>query len=557
MSTRFLQKAISVLAVSTALLLSSTDAEACTNFLVGKKASADGSAFITYNQDDYGMFGRLHYLPAAQHAKGEMRKIYDGDTNHYHGEIAEAPYTYAVMGYINEHQVGITETTFGGRTELEDPKGIIDYVSLMTIALQRSKTAREAIQVMTSLVQEYGYASEGESFSIADPNEVWILEMIGKGPKEKGAVWVAVRIPDDCIACHANQSRIHQFNMKDKKNVMYAKDVISFARKQGYFTGKDADFSFADAYAPADFSAIRFCETRVWSFYNKWVDGMDQYLDYVDGKHIGQAKPMPLYFKPKQKLSLHDVMNSMRDHYEGTPFDITQDIGAGPYEAPYRPTPLVWEHNGKKYFNERPISTQQTAGSYVIQMRASMPNAVGGVLWYGNDDPNMVAYTPVYCCASKAPECYDPKDASDVKFSWNSAFWVENWVSNMTYPRYSQLFPSVKAAREELEGQYIHQQAEVEAKAKTLLEQDPARAKAYLTDYSVQCAKQMMNRWKQLGEYLIVKFNDQAIKPEKDGKYEMTPDGLGKAVERPGFDKSYREAIVKETGDKYLVPSNK
>lgn len=557
MNTHSFKKALTAVAASVALFLAPTEAQACTSFLVGKNASADGSAFITYNQDDYGMFGRLHYLPAAQHAKGEMRKIYDGDTNHYHGEIAEAPYTYAVMGYINEHQVGITETTFGGRSELEDPKGIIDYVSLMTIALQRSKTAREAIRVMTSLVQEYGYASEGESFSIADPNEVWILEMIGKGPKEKGAVWVAIRIPDDCIACHANQSRIHQFNMKDKKNVMYAKDVISFARKKGYFTGKDADFSFADAYAPADFSAIRFCETRVWSFYNKWVNGMEQYLDYVDGKHIGQAKPMPLYFKPKQKLSLQDVMNSMRDHYEGTPFDITKDVGAGPYEAPYRPTPLVWEHKGKKYFNERPISTQQTAGTYVIQLRASLPNAIGGVLWYGNDDPNMVAYTPIYCCASKAPECYDPKDASDVKFSWNSAFWVENWVSNMTYPRYSQLFPSVKAAREELESKYASQQAEIEAQAKTLLSQDPARAKAYLTDYSAQCAKQMMNRWKQLGEYLIVKFNDQSIKPEKDGKYEMTPDGLGKAVERPGFNENYREVITKETGDKYLIPSSK
>lgn len=557
MNTHSFKKALTAVAASVALFLAPTEAQACTSFLVGKNASADGSAFITYNQDDYGMFGRLHYLPAAQHAKGEMRKIYDGDTNHYHGEITEAPYTYAVMGYINEHQVGITETTFGGRSELEDPKGIIDYVSLMTIALQRSKTAREAIRVMTSLVQEYGYASEGESFSIADPNEVWILEMIGKGPKEKGAVWVAIRIPDDCIACHANQSRIHQFNMKDKKNVMYAKDVITFARKKGYFTGKDADFSFADAYAPADFSAIRFCETRVWSFYNKWVNGMEQYLDYVDGKHIGQAKPMPLYFKPKQKLSLQDVMSSMRDHYEGTPFDITKDVGAGPYEAPYRPTPLVWEHKGKKYFNERPISTQQTAGTYVIQLRASLPNAIGGVLWYGNDDPNMVAYTPVYCCATKAPECYDPKDASDVKFSWNSAFWVENWVSNMTYPRYSQLFPSVKAAREELESKYASQQAEIEAQAKTLLSQDPARAKAYLTDYSAQCAKQMMNRWKQLGEYLIVKFNDQSIKPEKDGKYEMTPDGLGKAVERPGFNKNYREVITKETGDKYLIPSSK
>lgn len=528
--------------------------DACTSFLIGKKASADGSAFITYNQDDYGMFGRLNYLPAGKHAAGTMRKIIDGDTNHYHGEIPEAPYTYAVMGYINEHQVGITETTFGGRSELADTNGIIDYVSLMTIALQRSRTAREAIEVMTSLVQKYGYASEGESFSIADPNEVWIMEMIGKGPQEKGAVWVAVRIPDDCIACHANQSRIHQFNLHDKNNVIYSKDVISFARKRGYFSGKDADFSFADAYAPADFSAIRYCETRVWSFYNKWVEGMDKYLDYVDGKHIGKATPMPLYFKPKQLLSLHDVMNSMRDHYEGTPFDITKDAGAGPYNAPYRPTPLAWEYNGKKYFNERPISTQQTAGTYVIQLRNYLPNAIGGIVWYGNDDPNMIAYTPIYCSASQAPACYDPKEANDVTFSWNSAFWVENWVSNMTYPRYSQLYPSVKAAQQELEQAYSNQQSEVENKAKLLLAQDPARAKAYLTDYSIQCANQMMQRWKKLGEYLIVKYNDQAIKPEKDGKFELTPDGLGKAVERPGFDENYRKTIVKETGDKYLVP---
>lgn len=530
------------------------EASACTSFLVGKKASADGSAFITYNQDDYGMFGRLHYLPAGKHAKGEMRKIIDGDTNHYLGEIPEAPYTYAVMGYINEHQVGITETTFGGREELVDPKGTIDYVSLMTIALQRSKTAREAIKVMTSLVQKYGYASEGESFSIADPNEVWILEMIGKGPKEKGTVWVAVRIPDDCIACHANQSRIHKFDLKDKQNVMYAKDVITFARKQGFFSGKDANFSFADAYSPANFSAIRYCETRVWSFFNKWVDGMDKYLDYADGKHIGKAEVMPLYFKPKQKLSLHDVMNSMRDHYEGTPFDITKDAGAGPYEAPYRPTPLSWDYKGKKYFNERPISTQQTAGTYVIQLRDFMPNAVGGVLWYGNDDPNMVAYTPVYCSATKKPECYNPKDADGVTFSWNSAFWIENWVANMVYPRYSQLFPSLKKARQELEDKYAAQQAQIENKAQMLLKEDPARAKAYLTDYSAECAQTMMQRWKKLGEYLIVKFNDQAIKPEKNEKFELTPDGLGKAVERPGFNESFRKVIINETGDKYLIP---
>lgn len=537
-----------------AVLASMQSAEACTSFLVGKKASADGSTIITYNQDSYGMFGRLQYLPAGYHATGSMRKIVDGDTNHYLGEIAEAPYTYAVMGYINEHQVGITETTFGGRHELVDPKGVIDYVSLITIALQRSKTAREAIGVMTTLVQEYGYASEGESFSIADPNEIWILEMIGKGPEEKGAVWVAVRIPDDCIACHANQSRIHQFDQKDKKNVMYSKDVITFARKRGYFTGSDTHFSFADAYAPADFGAIRYCETRVWSFYNKWVEGMDRYLNYADGRHIGQAEAMPLYFKPKQKLTLHDVMNSMRDHYEGTPFDVTKDVGAGPYEAPYRPTPLSWKHEGKTYFNERPISTQQTAGTYVIQLRDFLPNQVGGVLWYGNDDPNMVAYTPVYCCATKAPECYDPKDANDVTFSWNSAFWVENWVSNMVYTRYSQLFPALKDARQELENYYAQQQPVAEAKAQELLKVSPARAAAYLTDYSAQCAQRMMNHWMELGKYLIVKYNDQAVKPEKDGKFELTPDGIGVPPTRPGFNDSYKSTIIKETGDKYLVP---
>ena len=286
------------------------DAEACTSFLVGKKASADGSAFITYNADDYGMYGILRYFPAAIHPKGTMRQIYDGDTNAYLGEILEAERTYTVVGNINEFQVAITETTFGGRPELDGKGQGIDYVSLISIALQRSKTAREAIQVMTSLVQEYGFASSGESFSIADPDEVWILEMIGKGDKKEGAVWVAVRIPDDCIAAHANQSRIHQFDMKDKKNVLYAKDVIKFAREKGYFSGKDEDFSFADAYAPADFSAIRFCETRAWSFFNRWVEGMDKYLDYADGHHIGEAEVMPLYFKPKKKLSLHDVMMS-------------------------------------------------------------------------------------------------------------------------------------------------------------------------------------------------------------------------------------------------------
>ena len=527
---------------------------ACTSFLVGKKASTDGSTFITYNADSYGMYGSMRFLPGGSHPKGTMRTIIDGDSNKYLGEIPEAPLTYTVIGQINEHQVSITETTFGGRAELDGKYEGIDYVSLMTLGLQRSRTAREAIQVMTSLVEKYGYASEGESFSIADPNEIWIMEMIGKGPGRKGAVWVAIRIPDDCIAAHANQSRIHKFNLKDKDNVIAARDVISFARKQGYFSGKDEEFSFADAYSPADFSALRFCEARAWSFYNKWVDGMDRYLDAVDGKHIGQTEPMPLYMKPKQKLSLADVMNSMRDHYEGTPFDVTQDVGAGPYCAPYRPTPLAWEHEGKKYFNERPISTQQTAGTYVIQVRDFLPNEIGGVLWFGNDDPNMVAYTPVYCCAKSAPACYDPKDANDVTFSWQSAFWVENWVANMTYPRYSQLFPSLKEAREELEKDFIAYQATVEKQAAELLRYDADRAVAYLTDYSHSCASRMMDRWIKLGQYLIVKYNDQTVKPETDGKFDLTPDGLAVPPQRPGFSEEYKKVIIKETGEKYRVP---
>lgn len=538
-------------------LVWATPSQACTNFLVGKKASADGSTFITYNADSYGMFGRLVYYPAARHAPGTMRQIIDGDTNEHHGEIAEAPVTYSVMGNINEHQLAITETTFGGREELVDTAGIIDYVSLMAIALQRSKTAREAIGVMTSLVQEYGYASSGESFSIADPNEVWILEMIGKGSGRRGTVWVAVRIPDDCIAVHANQSRIHKFDLKDKKNVLYSKDVISFARERGYFKGKDADFSFADAYAPADFGSQRYCDARAWSFFNKWVDGMDRYLDFVDGKHIGTSEVMPLYFKPNRPVTLKELMMSNRDHYEGTPFDITHDAGAGIYESPYRPTPLSFEVDGKQYFNERPISTQQSAFTVVAQLRGNLPNAIGGILWFGNDDPNMIAYTPVYCCADRVPPCYDKIAANDVTFSWDNAFWVCNWVANMTYPRYSQLFPSVEAVRDRLEDGYIARQADIEKQALTLYETSPAEARKFLTDYTVTTAQDMLKEWKKLGEYLIVKYNDQAVKKEKDGKFLLTPDGLAVPPERPGYPEQYRRTLIRETGDRYLVPEKK
>ncbi|MCI6145081.1 MAG: C69 family dipeptidase [Alloprevotella sp.] len=550
-------KQITTAAIALCTLVWATPSTACTNFLVGKKASADGSTFITYNADSYGMFGRLVYYPAAQHAPGTMRQIYDGDTNEHHGQIAEAPVTYSVMGNINEHQVAITETTFGGREELVDTAGIIDYVSLMAIALQRSKTAREAIAVMTSLVQEYGYASSGESFSIADPNEVWILEMIGKGSGRRGTVWVAVRIPDDCIAVHANQSRIHKFDLKDKRNVLYSKDVISFARERGYFNGKDADFSFSAAYAPADFGSQRYCDARAWSFFNRWVDGMDRYLDFVDGKHIGTAEVMPLYFKPNRPVTLKELMMSNRDHYEGTPFDITHDAGAGIYEAPYRPTPLSFEVDGKTYFNERPISTQQSAFTVVAQLRGNLPNAIGGILWFGNDDPNMIAYTPVYCCADRVPPCYDKINANDITFSWDNAFWVCNWVANMTYPRYSQLFPSVEAVRDRLEDGYIARQADIEKQALALYETSPAEARKFLTDYTVETAQNMLGEWKKLGEYLIVKYNDQAVKKEKGGKFLLTPDGLAVPPERPGYPEQYRRILIRETGNRYLVPEKK
>ncbi len=538
-------------------LLSLAPSLACTNFLIGKNASADGSTMITYNQDSYGMYGHLVYLPAADHPAGAVRKIFDGDTNHYYGDIPEVAHTYQVVGYINEHQLAIMETTFGGRLELADTlTGKIDYVSLMHLALQRAKTAREAIKVMTDLVAEYGYASEGESFSIADPNEVWVMEMIGKGPGRKGAVWVAQRIPDDAICCHANQSRIHKFNIKDKQNVICSKDVIAFAREKGFFSGKDADFSFSAAYSPADLSSQRFCDARAWSFFNKWVDGMDRYLPFVDGLHC-QENPevMPLWFVPRQKLSLHDVMMSMRDHYEGTPFDVQNDLGQGPWEMPYRPTPLTFEGpDGQKYFNERPISTQQTAMTYIAQLRGTMPNAVGGVIWIGNDDPNMCAYTPIYCQTTRIPECYAEGTATDVTFSWKSAFWVENWVANMVYPRYSVIFPELQKERDAIEDALLKAQSDIEAKAVRLCEEGHhTEARRLLSGYGVRKAQGMLARWKKLGEKIIVKYNDMAVKKEDArGVFQKTRDGLAVPPERPGYPMEYRKKIIEETGKHYL-----
>lgn len=535
------------------LLVSYFSSWACTNFIVGKKASADGSVICSYNADDYGLFIGLCHYPAGKHEKGSVRKIYDWDTNVYHGQIPEAEVTYNVIGNINEYQVSIGETTFGGREELVDTTGILDYGSLIYIALQRSKTAREAIKVMTTLTDKYGYCSGGETFTICDPNEAWIMEMIGKGPGRKGTVWVAVRIPDDAICAHANQSRIRTFNQKDKKNVMFSKDCITFAREKGWFSGKDADFSFCEAYAYPDFSGRRFCEARVWSFFNHFSTDMERYLPYAEGK-VKDAEPMPLWIKPNRKVSVQDIQECMRDHYEGTPFSLDKDPGQGVWNMPYRPTPLTYKVDGKEYFNERPTSTQQTAFSYVAQLRSWLPRQIGGVLWFGNDDGNMVAYTPVYCGNTSQPECYNTKGADAVTFSMKNAFWVCNWVSNMVYPRYSLMFGSLKSVRDSLETSYFSAQAEIERKAMVLYDENPSLAIDFLTDYSIDKAQQMIDIWRQLGTYLIVKYNDMAIKPDEDGRFIRTETGLGATVERPGFPENVAREIVKSSGDRYAVP---
>jgi dipeptidase len=528
------------------------NALACTNFIVGKKASADGSVMCTYSADDYGMFLGLCHYPAGKHAKGEMLQIYDWDTKEYHGQIPQAAETYNVIGNINEYQVTIGETTFGGREEMVDTTGILDYGSLIYIALQRSKTAREAISVMTRLVETYGFCSEGETFTICDPNEAWIMEMMGKGPGSKGVVWVAVRIPDDAICAHANQSRIRTFDQKDKKNVMFSKDCIKFARSKGWFTGKDKDFSFCDVYAAPTFSGRRACEARVWSFFNRFGD-MDKYLPYVEGK-VKDAEPMPLWIVPNKKVSLQDLEASMRDHYEGTPFDLGNDLGQGVWKMPYRPTPLSFKVDGKAYFNERPVSTQQTAFSYVSQMRSWLPRQIGGVLWFGNDDGNMVAYTPIYCGNTVQPECYNTPGADAVTFSDKNAFWVCNWVSNMVYPRYSQMFPSLKEVRDSLDNSYIANQGEIEKQALKLYGESEQKAVDYLTDYSNTQAQQMLARWKELAIYLIVKYNDMAVKPTKDGKFLRTKTGNGATVKRTGFPEKVARALVKQTGDRFASP---
>lgn len=547
---------IKVLATAIAAICSVQITLACTNIIVGKKASKDGSVFVSYSADSYGAYGVMQHYNASTHKKGDKRIVRDWETNKYLGEIDEAPITYNVVGNINEFQLTIAETTFGGREELVDTTGIIDYGSLIYITLQRAKTAREAIKIMDELVNRYGYCSEGETFSIADPNEAFIMEMVGKAGKERGAVWVAVRIPDEAVCVHANQSRIHQFLKLPKQQVLYSKDVISFARKMKLYEGKDIDFDFAKTYCPLNFDGARYCEARVWTVYNRFAKGMEKYLDYASGNNI-DADPFPLYIYPDRPVSFDDVMSAMGDHYENTPFDMTNDPGAGPYLSPYRPRPLAWKYNEQTYFNERPVGTQQSSFSFISQMRSSLPNPIGGILWFANDDAHTSPYTPVYCCVREVPSCYTLKYGNAVKFSLKSAFWVQNWVSNMVYPRYSQVYPDVKRVIDELHQKHFTAQNNIETTAQDLYKTNPENTIAFLTKYSNRMAEEMMTRWVELGWYLVVKHNDMVEKVDTpDGSFEVASEGadtINAKVKNVGYPQKTRKNIVDLTKDKYLV----
>jgi len=534
-TSRHLGRLLVVVAVS---LGAGRAAFACTNFLITKGASADGSVMISYAADAHDFYGELSYSPPGIHRPGAMREIYEWDTGEYLGKIRQAPVTYSVVGLMNEHQVAIGETTFDGREELAG-SGLVDYGSLMFIALERARTARAAIRVIGDVVAEYGYASTGESMSISDPNEAWILEIVGKGEDDPGAVWVARRIPDGYISAHANQSRIRQFPLDDPDSCLYSPDVIAFARARGYFDGSDEEFSFADAYAPLTFGALRFCEARVWCMFHRAAPSQNIPPDYVAGD--GDAEPLPLWIKPDRKLSVADVMGLMRDHFEGTPFDMTKDAGAGPYELPYRWRPLTWEVDGVEYLNERAVSTQQTGFSFVAQSRSWLPDEIGGVLWFGVDDTASTVYLPVYCGVREVPSAYAAGNGSLTDFTWDSAFWVFNWVANFSYLRYDLMIQDVRVVQGELEGRFLSEQPGVEAAALELHQRSPRLAIDYLTDYTVRMGEMVHDRWRRLGEELLVKYIDGNVK---------TPTG---EITQPGYSEAWYRRIAEEEGDRLQV----
>ncbi len=542
-------------------------AKACTNFIITRGASADGSVMMTYAADSHVLFGELYFKPARDYPEGAMMDIIEWDTHKFLGKIKQVRHTYSVVGNMNEHQVSIGETTFGGRSELANGhSGIIDYGSLMWLALQRASSAREAIKVIAELVDEYGYYSSGESFSITDKNEAWIMEIIGKGKGEKGALWVALQIPDGYVCAHANQARITTFEFQKKNDwfnpkqtVFHSPDVISFARKKGWYKGKDSEFSFSDVYAPVDFGGARFCEIRVWSFFKSVNKDMQKYFDYASG-HIEHDNPhgfasnrMPLWIKPDKKITLQQVMNFMRDHLEGTPLDMSKDLGAGPWGLPYRWRPLTWEVDGVTYCNERATATQQTGFSFVSQSRNWLPDPIGGIHWFGVDDANTTVYNPIYCGITRVPPSYREGNGDLLTFTWDAAFWVFNWVANWTYTRYNYIIQDVRKVQQELENNYIAMTSVMDKAAVELYEKDPRLAIEFITNYSVNQAENTVNRWRKLGEWLFVKYMDGNIKKEKDGVFLRTETGYPVHPDQPGYPEWYLRKIVEDTGDKLKV----
>ena len=550
------------------LLLAGIHAIACTNFLITKGASVDGSTFISYCADSHIRYGELYFTPAADWPEGSMRVCYDRGTNAPRGSVPQPPHTYQVVGYINENQVAIGETTFGGREELIDPNGIVDYGSLMFIALERSRTAREAIKIMADLVEEYGYGSDGESFSISDPNEVWYMEMMPMG-EQKGAVWVAIRIPDGYVSGHANAARITTFPLRNGKTsitdkdwkklyneqveVIYKHDIIDFARSKGYFNGKDKDFDFSAAYAPVDFSAARICDLRVWTMFNKVCDGMDEYWDYVTGKDLTHR--MPLYVKPNRKISLSDMMAFQRDHFQGTELDKTMDPGAGPFGSPFRFNPLYWKYEDKPYFNERSIEVVQTGFSFIAQCRNWLPNPIGGIIWFGVDDTNSTVYTPFYCSISEVPIEYRVGNGDILTYSDNAAFWVFNRLAHFKYLYYNRVIGDIQAKQKSLEDSYQEQVNYADNEALNLLTESPEKVIAYLTDFSDKAGRNTVEQWRNLSNYLLVKYLDSNVKQaDENGKFLRNPYGYPLKPQQPGYPDSWKKEVIEGTGDRFRRP---
>ena len=544
-------------------------ASACTNFIVTKGASTDGSVMVTYAADSHALYGALYHTPGGKHKSGAMLPVYEWDTGRYLRDIPQVKETWSTIGNMNEHSLIIGETTYGGRRELEDSTGRMDYGSLIYITLQRAKTAREAIGVIAELADTYGYASSGESFSIADPDEAWIMELIGKGFKDdgkggnarKGIVWVARRIPDGYVSAHANQARITTFPKNDPENCLYSPDVVSFAREMGYYDGPDADFSFCDAYAPLDFGALRACEARVWAFFRTVADDMDQYVDYAMGHN--KENRMPLWVKPRAKVSPKTVFDCMRDHYEGTPMDMTTDIGAGGHNCPYRWRPMEFEVDGVSYVNERATATQQTGFWFVAQARPGVTRDMG-ILWFGVDDAATSCLTPIFCSAQEVPECFREGNGSMLEYSPTSAFWLFNRTTNFAYMRYDMISADIRKVTDKWENDMLDNVQRVNARVGRM---SPAARKNYLTQLSVETAQQLFDRWQKLNNYLLVKYMDGNVKSEHGdvltfldgdgGPAHFVNNGNGRQIpdkiQFPGYNEKWKRAVAADNGETLKV----